>query len=65
MSTAIGEGTRRSRDGRPEATIAARLDRLPLYGMHRRLALVVGIGTFFDPYNIFLGGVLAAVLEEP
>jgi MFS transporter, putative metabolite:H+ symporter len=46
-------------------TIAARLDRIPLFSMHRRLAVVVGLGTFFDLYDIFLGGVLAAVLAEP
>jgi putative MFS transporter len=45
-------------------SIAARLDRVPLFAMHRRLAVVVGIGTFFDLYDIFLGGVLAAVLAE-
>jgi putative MFS transporter len=27
--------------------------------------VVLGIGTFFDLYDIFLGGVLAAVLAEP
>ena len=37
---------------------------MPLFSMHRRLAVVVGIGTFFDLYDIFLGGVLAAVLAE-
>jgi putative MFS transporter len=33
-------------------------------GWHRRLAAVVGIGSFFDIYEVFLGGVLAAVLAE-
>lgn len=41
---------------------AARLDRLPPSRWHRRLTLVVGIGAFFDLYELFLGGVLAAVL---
>ncbi|ARF54593.1 MFS transporter [Streptomyces gilvosporeus] len=41
---------------------AARLDRLPPSRWHRRLTLTVGIGAFFDLYEIFLGGVLAAVL---
>src|SRR3954453_9165570 len=45
-------------------TVASRLDRLPLFSLHRRLAVVCGIGTFFDLYDIFLGGVLAAVLAE-
>src|SRR5262245_18095426 len=45
-------------------TIAARIDRSPLFSMPRRLAIVIGLGTFFDPYDIFLGGVLAAVLAD-
>ncbi|WP_407285980.1 MFS transporter [Streptomyces sp. BP-8] len=44
--------------------VAARLDRLPPSRWHRRITLVVGIGAFFDLYEIFLGGVLAAVLAE-
>jgi MFS transporter, putative metabolite:H+ symporter len=47
---------------REPAGVAARLDRIPLFSLHRRLAIVVGLGTFFDLYDIFLGGVLAAVL---
>ncbi|KAA6222775.1 MFS transporter [Streptomyces albofaciens JCM 4342] len=42
----------------------ARLDRLPPSRWHRRLTLTVGVGAFFDLYEIFLGGVLAAVLAE-
>lgn len=40
------------------------LDRLPPSRWHRRLTLIVGIGAFFDLYEIFLGGVLAAVLAD-
>jgi putative MFS transporter len=32
--------------------------------MHRRMAVAVGFANFFDVYDIFLGGVLAAVLAE-
>ncbi|MGV4924648.1 MFS transporter [Streptomyces sp. BHT-5-2] len=46
------------------ARVAARLDRLPPSRWHRRITLVVGIGAFFDLYEIFLGGVLAAVLAD-
>ncbi|KPC61481.1 MFS transporter [Streptomyces chattanoogensis] len=46
------------------ARVAARLDRLPPSRWHRRITLTVGIGAFFDLYEIFLGGVLAAVLAE-
>ncbi len=45
-------------------SIAARLDRLPVSGWHRRLIVVVGLGAFFDLYEVFLGGVLGAVLTE-
>lgn len=48
----------------PGARTAARLDRLPPSRWHRRLVCVVGIGAFFDLYEIFLGGVLAAVLAD-
>lgn len=46
----------------PQVTIASRIDRLPLFSLHRWLAFVLGIGTFFDLYDIFLGGLLGAVL---
>ncbi|MGX1973388.1 MFS transporter [Streptomyces kronopolitis] len=46
----------------PGARAAARLDRLPPTRWHRRLTLLVGVGAFFDLYELFLGGVLAAVL---
>ncbi|MFD7664579.1 MFS transporter [Streptomyces sp. NPDC059788] len=46
------------------ARAGARLDRLPPSRWHRRLTLTVGVGAFFDLYEIFLGGVLAAVLAE-
>ncbi|MBA8794970.1 putative MFS transporter [Friedmanniella endophytica] len=47
-----------------ENTPAARLDRLPVLGWHRGLTVLVGLGSFFDLYEVFLGGVLAAVLAE-
>jgi putative MFS transporter len=45
-----------------QITVAARIDRLPLSSIHRKLSFVLGIGTFFDLYDIFLGGLLGAVL---
>jgi putative MFS transporter len=45
-------------------SVAARLDRIPPSGMHRRLSIAVGFANFFDLYDIFLGGVLAAVLAS-
>jgi putative MFS transporter len=43
---------------------AARLDRLPLTRWHWMLVLITGIGTFFDLYEVFLGGVLGPVLAK-
>jgi putative MFS transporter len=45
-------------------SVAARLDRIPPFSMHRRMGVAVGLANFFDLYDIFLGGVLAAVLAE-
>ena len=45
-------------------TVAARLDRIPPIRMHRRMAVAVGFANFFDLYDIFLGGVLAAALAS-
>jgi MFS transporter, putative metabolite:H+ symporter len=46
------------------AALAARLEALPLSNWHRMLTLIVGIGSFFDLYEVFLGGVLAPVLAK-
>ncbi len=45
-------------------SVAARLDRIPPFRMHRRLGIAVGLANGFDLYDIFLAGVLAAVLAE-
>ncbi len=45
-------------------SLAERLDRVPLSGWHRQITAIVGVGSFFDLYEVFLGGVLAAVLAE-
>lgn len=45
-------------------TIAARMDRLPIFSLHRKLAVILGLGTFFDIYEVFLGGVIGAVLAR-
>jgi putative MFS transporter len=46
------------------AAIAARLDRLPVTRLHRYLVAVVGVATFFDLYDLFLGGTVATVLTQ-
>ncbi len=43
-------------------SIAARLNRLPVIRTHRSAVVIVGIGSFFDLFDIFLASVLATVL---
>jgi len=47
-----------------QATIAARIDRVPLFSLHRKLVFVLGVGTFFDLFDVALGGLLAAILAN-
>ena len=46
------------------SSIAARLNRLPPTRTHRHATIIAGIGTFFDLFDIFLAGVLGAVLTQ-
>ena len=48
----------------PVTAASSVLERLPVSGWHWRLVVLVGIGTFFDLYEVFLGGVLAPVLAK-
>ncbi len=48
----------------PVTTASSVLEGLPVSRWHWRLVVVVGIGTFFDLYEVFLGGVLAPVLAK-
>ncbi len=42
-----------------------RLDRLPICSFHRRVMWLIGIGMFFDGFDIYLGGsVVAATLKS-
>lgn len=50
--------------GSQQITVASRIDRLPLFSLHKKLAFVLGLGTFFDLYDVFLGGILAPVLTK-
>jgi putative MFS transporter len=47
-----------------QATIAARMERVPLFSLHRKLIVVLGIGTFFDLFDVALGGLLATILAN-
>lgn len=45
--------------------IAARLDRLPVLRWHWKLVALCGLATFFDLYEIYMSGLLGAVLAKP
>lgn len=45
-------------------SIADRLNRLPIVPTHRFATVVVGVGVFFDLFDIFLAGVLGTVLTK-
>jgi MFS transporter, putative metabolite:H+ symporter len=47
-----------------DAAIAGRLDRLPITRMHRLAVVVVGLGMFFDLYEVFLTGTLSTALQR-
>jgi MFS transporter, putative metabolite:H+ symporter len=53
-----------SESARAAAALGARMDRLPVTATHRRATLAVGLGLFFDIYEIFLAAVISAVLVE-
>ena len=43
-------------------TVADRLNRLPVTRAHVRATVIVGLGLFFDLFDVFLAGVLSTVL---
>ncbi|WP_440554672.1 MFS transporter [Streptomyces sp. SCPE 10] len=45
------------------ATIGARLDRMPITPLHRRLTAVIGVGLFFDTFENNLSGTIGKVLQ--
>ena len=43
----------------------ARLDRLPVSGFHKRIMWLIGIGMFFDGFDIYVAStVLGATLQS-
>jgi len=50
--------------GRRAATIAARIERLPLGNFHRRFIALVSLGIFFDLYDIFIVAYIGAALQQ-
>ncbi|MCX2923451.1 MFS transporter [Streptomyces sp. NEAU-W12] len=49
---------------RPTASVAKRLDRLPVLPTHRRITTVIGVGLLFDMYENNLSGTLSQVLHS-
>ncbi|WP_139319315.1 MFS transporter, partial [Pseudonocardia sp. Ae706_Ps2] len=45
-------------------TISARLDRMPITRLHVMAVVCVGLGLFFDTYEVFLAGTLSGVLKQ-
>jgi MFS transporter, putative metabolite:H+ symporter len=45
-------------------SIADRMDRLPVQSIHRKITAIIGIGLFFDIYDIFLAGTISTVLAK-
>ncbi|WP_428950816.1 MFS transporter [Streptomyces sp. cg35] len=58
------DGTAARTDGPAWPAVAARLDAVPVHAWHWRITLLAGLATFFDLYEVFLGGVLGSVLTE-
>lgn len=47
-----------------DSSVAARLDRLPITRLHRMAVVVVGLGIFFDLYEVFLTGTISTALKN-
>ncbi|BCJ87951.1 MFS transporter [Effusibacillus dendaii] len=45
-------------------SVSSRMDRLPISPVHRKAMFLIGIGMFFDLYDIFLSGTLGSVLTK-
>jgi MFS transporter, putative metabolite:H+ symporter len=48
----------------PTVSIAARVERLPLCGFHRRFIALISLGGWFDFYDIFMMAYLGAALQH-
>ena len=46
------------------SSVAARIERLPLGGFHRRFIALVSLGNFFDLYDIFIVAYIGAALQQ-
>jgi putative MFS transporter len=48
----------------PISPVAQRLDLLPVTRTHRRVVVAVGLGLFFDMYEVFLAGTISGALTK-
>jgi len=48
--------------GHTPSSVAARLDQLPLSGWHRRMVLLIGLGSFFNFFEVALGSFFGVLL---
>jgi putative MFS transporter len=48
----------------PAPSIAARLERLPLCGFHRKFIALISLGGWFDFYDIFMMAYIGAALQD-
>jgi MFS transporter, putative metabolite:H+ symporter len=48
--------------GATPASIAARLDRMPVSGWHRKIVLLIGLGSFFNFFEVALGSFFGVLL---
>lgn len=53
-----------SEAGTSTGTIAARMDRLPVTRTHRMATVAIGLGMFFDIYEVFITPALSSVLTS-
>lgn len=47
-----------------ESSVGAQLDRLPVGAVHRKVVAAVGLGLFFEIYEIFLSSTMSATLSH-
>lgn len=45
-------------------SVGEQLDRLPVGAVHRKVVVAVGLGLFFEMYEIFLSSTLSATLQH-
>ncbi len=47
-----------------DLSISSRMNEMPVSALHRKITVLIGIGLFFDIYDIFLAGTIGVVLAK-